>query len=65
MSYPCTGMQRILFWVEKILVTTSLFLLVPCSEMMMDLWMSARENSSPSHQKSTGLQGPLTFTVTS
>lgn len=35
--YPCTGMQRIFFWVEKILVTTSWFLLVPCSEMMMDL----------------------------
>lgn len=39
-THPCTGMHRIFCMVEKILVTFSGFLSVPCSEMMMDLWMS-------------------------
>lgn len=42
-TYPCTGMQRILCMVEKILLTTSLRLSVPCSEIMMDLLMSAKK----------------------
>lgn len=61
-------MQRIFCWVEKILVTTSLLLLVPCSEMMMDLLMSVREKYRSSHEKKAknpSLQGLLTFTVTS
>lgn len=40
-GYPCTGMQRIFCMELKILLTTSLRLSVPCSEMMMDFLISA------------------------
>lgn len=50
--YPCTGMQRIFCMVEKILFTLSGLLSVPCSEMMMDLWMSTTtENQKDDHFK--------------
>lgn len=40
-SYPCTGMHRIFCMELKILLTTSLRLSVPCSEMIMDFLISA------------------------